>query len=398
MNVHEQRLEAMKRRISGEPVAKICLNLGKSRVWFYKWWSRYQELGPEGLIDYSRKAHTPVGKTDIKMENAIVNLRKLKEKRDQEKTKYALIGAPSIAQELKELGFKDIPSTSTINNILNRHNLLNPMIPKEKDSWNKRDYPVPSAQYPNDVHQMDFVGPWYLKEDSTKYYFAVLKDVASLSVSIEAIDKKNSKIAFDFIISSFQSLGIPIILQVDNALEFRGSNRYPRSFGCFIRLCLLLGVEVLFIPPKSPWRNGNVENFNGLLEKLLMNTQKFTEFAQVKAEIPAFLEFCNERHVHKPLKYLTSKEFREQHQDHIRLLDKFFYQPKKKKLPISDGKVSFIRRIGKNGQVGILTEKFDIDKDLAHEYVYATIFTADEVLQVFHNKEQIKEFEFKLPK
>ena len=183
MNVHEQRLEAMKRRISGEPVAKICLNLGKSRVWFYKWWSRYQELGPEGLIDYSRKAHTPVGKTDIKMENAIVNLRKLKEKRDQEKTKYALIGAPSIAQELKELGFKDIPSTSTINNILNRHNLLNPMIPKEKDSWNKRDYPVPSAQYPNDVHQMDFVGPWYLKEDSTKYYFAVLKDVASLSVS-----------------------------------------------------------------------------------------------------------------------------------------------------------------------------------------------------------------------
>src|SRR3990172_11475994 len=181
---------------------------------------------------------------------------------------------------------------------------------------------------------------------------------------IEAIDKKNSKIAFDFIISSFQSLGIPIILQVDNALEFRGSNRYPRSFGCFIRLCLLLGVEVLFIPPKSPWRNGNVENFNGLLEKLLMNTQKFTEFAQVKADIPGFLDCCNRCHVHKPLKYNTSEHFRAQYTDRIRLLEESFSQPKKK-LPIYDGKVSFIRQIRKSGQISILTEKFDINKNVS---------------------------------
>jgi len=43
-------------------------------------------------------------------------------------------------------------------------------------------------------------------------------------------------------------MGIHCFLQLDNQLSCRGSNRYPRSFGLVIRLCLLLGVEPIFIP------------------------------------------------------------------------------------------------------------------------------------------------------
>lgn len=397
MQIYAQRMEAIRRRLLGEPVTRICHDLDKSTPWFYKWWRRYQELGPEGLGDQSRTAHNIANKTEERIEKGIVTLRTLKEKRDQTHTKYALIGAPSIAKELRELGLKEVPAMSTIHNILKRHDLIKPRSRKQKEPWKKRDYPAPRAQAPNDLHQMDFVGPWYLKGDSTKYYFTVLKDIASLAVIVDAVDNRKSQTVTDFLVASWQNLGIPSVVQVDNALEFRGSNRYPRSLSRVIKLCLLLGVEVLFIPEKNPWRNGSVENFNGLLEKLFLDTQEFPDFPHVKAEIPHFLDCCNRCHVHEPLAYQTSEQFRATYLDHIRLLDKNFAQHTKP-LPISDGKVSFIRRVRRSGRITILNEKFDIDKDLAYEYVYATIFTAEDVLRIFHKQILVKEFEFLLPK
>lgn len=69
-------------------------------------------------------------------------------------------------------------------------------------------------------------------------------------------------------VAGWQRLGIPQFLQVDNELSFRGSNRYPHSFGLLIRLCLYLQVEIVFIPPGEPWRNGIVERFNDVYDKL----------------------------------------------------------------------------------------------------------------------------------
>ena len=41
-----------------------------------------------------------------------------------------------------------------------------------------------------------------------------------------------------------------------------GSPTHPRGMGPLIRLCLLYGVNLWFIPPAEPWRNGVVEKFN----------------------------------------------------------------------------------------------------------------------------------------
>ncbi len=42
-------------------------------------------------------------------------------------------------------------------------------------------------------------------------------------------------------------------------------------------------------------------------------------------------------------------------------------------LPITDGKVHFIRRVLENGTISVLNEDFDVGESLAHEYVWATI-------------------------
>jgi hypothetical protein len=65
---------------------------------------------------------------------------------------------------------------------------------------------------------------------------------------------------------SWEIIGIPYFLQLDDQLSFRGSNRDPRSFGRVVRLCLLLGVEPISIPLTEPWRNGCMEKFQDTFE------------------------------------------------------------------------------------------------------------------------------------
>ena len=51
------RQRAIAHRLAGRPVYSICQALGRTKVWFAKWWRRYLELGSEGLYDLTRARH-----------------------------------------------------------------------------------------------------------------------------------------------------------------------------------------------------------------------------------------------------------------------------------------------------------------------------------------------------
>lgn len=191
-----------------------------------------------------------------------------------EKRPYTLSGAPAIKRELEALDFHDPPAIRTIEGILQRYGLT---VPKQRDILQPfiREYPQPKRQQSNQLHELDLVGPRYFKGDSTKYYYSVLKDTFDQAVHVELMSSRRSSEILETVVHGWQRLGIPDQLQLDNSLEFRGSNRWPRSFSKIIRLCLLLGVEVIFIPAGMACRNGSVENFNGLLDRLFVNYQTF---------------------------------------------------------------------------------------------------------------------------
>ena len=77
-------------------------------------------------------------------------------------------------------------------------------------------------------------------------------------------------------------MGIPGNLQVDNAMCFWGSPRYPRGMGPLIRLCLHHGVEPWFIPQAEPWRNGVIEKFNDHYQQKFLNKVMMTIEADLK--------------------------------------------------------------------------------------------------------------------
>lgn len=151
----------------------------------------------------------------------------------------------------------------TINRILKRYGLAGQRPYQRRGTL----YPALAAQRPNQVHQLDLVGPRYLR-GGERFYGGQLMDAYSNAVALAAMPSKQAVDVVEAVVAGWQKLGLPRFLQMDNELSFRGSNRHPRSFGLLIRLCLYLGVEVVFIPEGERWRNGIVERFNDVYDKL----------------------------------------------------------------------------------------------------------------------------------
>ena len=97
------------------------------------------------------------------------------------------------------------------------------------------------------------IGPRYIKADGRFYSFNVM-DVFSHRVYIESQRTKEDRQVAGSLMRCWKTIGIPDYLQIDNELSFRGSNKYPRSFGIVIKLCLYYGIEPVFIPQGEPWR------------------------------------------------------------------------------------------------------------------------------------------------
>ena len=129
----------------------------------------------------------------------------------------------------------------------------------------------------NQVHQADVVGPCYLK-GPVRFYSLNVVDVATARCGITPSLSKSGQSVIDGFWAVWKRMGILDNVQVDNAMSFYGSRKYPRGMGPLIRLCLPNDIESWFIPVAEPWRNGVVEKFNDhyqqrFLSKIIMASE-----------------------------------------------------------------------------------------------------------------------------
>ena len=104
------RHRAFTLRLAGRPVKAICAAVGRSEVWFHKWWGRYLQAGPEGLYDLTR-ARLVAQRIAPELERAILSIRRRLQAHATPATRYCLIGATAILAELKALGRRPLPFT-----------------------------------------------------------------------------------------------------------------------------------------------------------------------------------------------------------------------------------------------------------------------------------------------
>jgi hypothetical protein len=193
----------------------------------------------------------------------------------------------------------------------------------------------------------------------------------------------------------WKTMGIPEFLQIDNELSFRGSNRYPRSLGIVVRLCLHYGVTPVFIPIGEPWRNGVVEHFNDTYNRKFFRRQWFPSYATLKKQAKNFQRFHNRHHRYSCLKGKTPEQVIEEHNFTPLVLGPNTKVPVF--IPIPDGRVMLIRFIRSDRRLDVFGEKFTVSKDLVYSYVKAVIVAGLHTLELYHGDELIQSLPYELP-
>jgi transposase len=245
--IEKLRKKTIKLLLSGKPVKEICEIVGLSRQWVYKWYKRYLKGDKLWFKEHSRAPYNIPHKTPSEIEQAVISIRKRLQQKDGFK------GAQRIRWEMEDLNYEYIPSISTINTILKRNNLIEHN--EKRFNPKGKNYPSIKCERPNELHEVDLLGPRYLK-GVIRFYLLNVIDIFSHRVGIEILQSKYDEIIAEALIRIWKRLGLPQYLQLDNQSPFRGSDRHPRSFGIVIKLCLSLNIQPVFIPLNEPWRNG----------------------------------------------------------------------------------------------------------------------------------------------
>jgi hypothetical protein len=320
----------------------------------------------------------------------VVQIRQAREQGQRAKYQYALVSAQAIYYELQELGVSPVPSPRTIHGWLKEAG----RIPERRSQKAPNlTYPVLPCQAVNDVQELDFKGPFYLQDHAHKYYLVALRDKWSKKTALRALANKSMDAILDFLVSAWQNMGCPRYLKMDNCLDFRGSNRHPRAPSKLMRVCLDLGVQPVFIPICEPWRNGVVENLNGLLDRFLFRTNTFETEKQLHKAVQRMETTINTTHHLSTLQGKTPQEFAAHARLHYPPAN---YDWRTRDLRLLKGNVTFIRFVRKSGRITVTArDKFLIGKKYKWHYVMAVVDVARKRLNVSCQGKHIRSFDYR---
>jgi putative transposase len=267
------------------------------------------------------------------------------------------------------------PSISTIKRVLKSAGLTTPKRRAPKET----NYPAPLAMEPGAVHQADFVGPRYVNR--VRFYSLNAVDVCSGRAAAEPIHSRATEDVIPGLWNIWTRLGIPTTLQLDNELVFFGNRRYPNALGQLMRLCFSMGVEMLFIPIREPWRNSFVEKFNDHWNRKFYRRVKIDGFEPLRSQSLLFESRHNSTWRYSKLGGRTPNGALAQSSVELRFPDDPVPPPMPLAIP-SRGRVSFIRLIRSDRELEIFGQRLPMPPEATYEYVRATIDVAAQQLTV----------------
>jgi putative transposase len=385
---HERHLrrKAIRLHLQGLPVARILKVVQRSKAWFSKWAHRFEQIGAAGLKSRSRQPHHQPRAIGPALVRAIVRTRQRLVRQ-----RVGLIGPRVIQREFERLGGA-VPSRTTIKRVLRQHGLI-PTTPRPSY------FPRPLEVLTGGLHALDWTCR-YLEDGVKVYAFQTLNLRTRACVQTIAADKQGSTV-IRHLLQTWQTLGLPAFLQLDNDEAFCGGYKTPRRIGQVVRLCLYLGIELIFLPVAEPERNGEVEELNGLWSRAFWQRQHFRSFRHVYRSSPRFVQWYMRCYAPPALAGKTPAQA--QRTEHSKRLTPLQVRRLPETLPITAGRIHFIRRVQTDGTIAILSETWRVGRRFAGRYVWATITTHRQRLDIWSQRSAqtdwrlIKSFAYLLP-
>jgi transposase InsO family protein len=284
-----ERMEFVARLKAGERMSDLCREFGISRKTGYKFERRYEEHGPRGLYDVSRRPKRLARQISGGIQTAILEL-----KRDQ-----PTWGAAKIQEVLRRRHPEmEIPVRSTIHDLLDRYGLV------QKRSKRRRYHAYPTLREqdihaPNQLWCADFKGQFRMGNAKYCYPLTVSDFHSRYLLGCEAMESTQSESAQEGFEWIFREYGLPTRLRTDNGVPF--SSRSVQGLSSLSVWWMRLGIQVERIEPGKPQQNGRHERMHRTLKEDIRPRLSKNLLAQ-QEQLDRFREDFNERRPHEALK------------------------------------------------------------------------------------------------
>jgi putative transposase len=366
------RRRAIRLTLKGKRPSEILQQVPRTRQWLHKWQGRFEHGGWAGLASHDRRPHHSPHAYHRAARAVVVQVR-----RRLARGCVGLVGARAVQQEIRRSRLlRPVPSLGTINRWLKETGLIEHVPPAPEKVY----YPAPGVGPGVVLQAMDWIARYLEGGEKVFVFHTVDTHTRALQQTIKP-DKTVASL-LGHVGEVWQRLGMPDFLQLDNDSAFTGGQRTPRCFGAFVRLALSLGIELIFTPPAEPKRNGLVEGLNGLWASKFWDRHHFRSLPEVVRQSQKFTAWYAHHYFPPALEGLTPAQA--QRRVPSRRLTPAQVRSLPQHLPLTAGRLHFIRRVSATGEISFLGERWKVGKRLAHQYVWATVSTHAQRLEIYH--------------
>lgn len=277
----EKRKKARELRRKGWSSRKIARNLVAGRDNVNKWIKMDEsEISTDkrGWKKGKPRKYTTESKDEI------IKIRKTLEEEDS-----YFIGSLVVKDNYEKQSAKKV-SLSFVGRVLKEAGLVKNHEKKRRGLSKYMKYPQHTIRkLGKSMMSIDFIGPKYLKGSSDRINFLACKYIRPKKEGVtERIEGQTTAETIRILKKIWKTHLIPEVLKVDNDSAFGANLSHEMHVGKLTLFLLNLGVYPLYVAPRSPWNNGEVEGYNSVFSKKFWNKLQFTNENEIDVKIKGF--------------------------------------------------------------------------------------------------------------
>ena len=267
-------------RQEGANVRQLCRRFNISPSTAYKWLSRFEKSGAEGLNNRSRRPKTSPKRCADEVEKQILTA-------SQE---YAAWGARKLKRVLEDEGAV-MPSVSTVHAVLQRHSRVDPKAAEIKPFIRFEH------EAPNDLWQMDFKGHISLAQGRC-HPLTVLDDHSRFSLCIAACINEQRGTVQEHLIRVFRRHGLPLRMTMDNGSPWGDQTGVYTALEVWL---MSQGIKVGHSRPYHPQTQGKLERFHRSLKNEVLRDRHFIDLNDAQRAFDIWRDIYNQKRPHQAL-------------------------------------------------------------------------------------------------
>lgn len=269
---------------SDRNMSQICREFGISRKTGYKWLKRYLEKGEVGLKDRSRRPKHSPRRTPRAIEKLVLRMR----------AQHPVWGGRKLHARLKSLGYKHVPSPSTITAILQRHDCIH-----QEASLKRQRMVRFEKDRPNQMWQMDFKAP--LAINGTNYMpLTIIDDYSRYLLCLQMCVRQDRETVQEHLTNVFRRFGLPEAILTDNGPPWGPSDGTPYYTRLSVWL-MRLGIRVIRSRPYHPQTLGKDERLHRSLQEEVLDLRSFSSPQECQDQFDHWQHVYNTQRPHEAL-------------------------------------------------------------------------------------------------